>query len=568
MKKALSFLLVLAMVCSLAACGSKQEETKQSSTQEKSSSVSEESTVESTEEVKEPVKITLYPFNANLTSGTVGGWLGEYLLEKGYILDIWSYSDDKLNAMLSSGDLPDIMYLQSGKVDIKELGKNGMLLDMDDYADKLPNLMNNDQMQIAMNYVREYVTDGNLVVLPTQVGQSMVAVDTERNAVKLNWPVYEEIGAPQFKNLDELIPILKKMQEAHPALEDGTKTYGMHLYTTKGFDPINNIFYVTGHASSFLKYGIEVDQVEEKLNYIFEDDSMFKYALTFMNKLYREGLLDPDSMTTERTAQHKKIEAGAALAGWGAVPGWEYSGYYPVWFDEVETAYSLEGFPYGNNAFIAVNPKAENVDAVVDFVNLLADPEVERVLTNGPQGELWDVDASGKVYVTEKGLGWWVDGTPAVLKNGETFSIFNSPLFWGQADLSVDGQLIALNYADEVLAAKADSEVNQMWQKTTGYQNYMEMIQDKGTVITAAFNNNVTKFTEAVSDEQNLILSAIQTALTNAMWKMIYAESDAQFEEIWDEVVEECEGLGIEEMRDWQIKNIEQALEKKAALAK
>ena len=172
MKKLISFLLVLVMVGSLAACSNPADDkTTQSNEQTQGGTTTTEApgddatTAEPTEENKEPVTITLYPFSANLESGTVGGWVGDYLLEKGYILDIWAYSDDKLNAMLTGGDLPDIMYAASTKVDFAELGKNGQIVNMDDYADKLPNLMNNEQMQIAMNYVREYVSGGKLYAL-------------------------------------------------------------------------------------------------------------------------------------------------------------------------------------------------------------------------------------------------------------------------------------------------------------------------------------------------------------------------------------------------------------------
>ena len=69
MKKLLALLLALVMVLSMAACapadtGSSNPDTTGSNG-------------ETTP--PDPVTITLYPLNANLTSGTVGGWLGEFL---------------------------------------------------------------------------------------------------------------------------------------------------------------------------------------------------------------------------------------------------------------------------------------------------------------------------------------------------------------------------------------------------------------------------------------------------------------------------------------------------------
>ena len=129
MKKIISLLLAFSMVIALASCGGKPTTTEAEKQTQKETSKAEvtESPTESVEEKKEPVTITLYPADANLTSGRVGGWLGDYLLEHGIILDIWAYSDEKSNAIFASGELPDIMYIAKGS-DFKVLSNSGYLL--------------------------------------------------------------------------------------------------------------------------------------------------------------------------------------------------------------------------------------------------------------------------------------------------------------------------------------------------------------------------------------------------------------------------------------------------------
>ena len=85
-----------------------------------------------------PQTITFYPRDANVSSGLVGGFKGEYFASRGFNLDIWAYSDEKTNAILASGDLPDVMFIPEQSLDIMVQG--GMLLNLDDYLDQMPHV--------------------------------------------------------------------------------------------------------------------------------------------------------------------------------------------------------------------------------------------------------------------------------------------------------------------------------------------------------------------------------------------------------------------------------------------
>ena len=215
MKKMLSLLLALVMVLSMAACVPADQQGDVGAN-------------------GEPVTITMYPLNANLQSGTVGGWLGEYLLSKGIILEIWPYSDEKFTAMVTGGQLPDILYIPV-EADVAALSDSGLLMDLGPYLDKMPHL-NTEPQKVAQNYIKEFVTDDVLNVLPLNVGNTGVAaaIDTERNAVKLHWETYTSIGAPEINTWDDLINVLKQMKEAYPKSPQGEETYGARLYANDG----------------------------------------------------------------------------------------------------------------------------------------------------------------------------------------------------------------------------------------------------------------------------------------------------------------------------------------------
>ena len=156
MKKFVALLLALVMLFSLAACNKAPADDTKAPAQADDTKAPEQTDPIETEP-PEPVKITLFPANANVMSGVIGGWIGEFLAEHGIILEIMAYSEDKLNAILAGGDLPDIMYLPNS-VDFKTLSESGMFMDMEPYLDQMPAITSNDTYMAAIDYTKQFVT--------------------------------------------------------------------------------------------------------------------------------------------------------------------------------------------------------------------------------------------------------------------------------------------------------------------------------------------------------------------------------------------------------------------------
>lgn len=59
---------------------------------------------------------------------------------------------------------------------------------------------------------------GGLYGIPCECGDTYVKYSwinsTERNALRLRWDTYEEIGAPEIKDFDDLIDVMEQMQKA------------------------------------------------------------------------------------------------------------------------------------------------------------------------------------------------------------------------------------------------------------------------------------------------------------------------------------------------------------------
>jgi hypothetical protein len=230
--------------------------------------------------------ITFYPSAANLSSGVVGGFKGEYFASRGFALDIWAYSDEKTNAILASGDLPDIMFIPENSRDI--MIESGMLLNLDDHLKDMPHLQAYEPMETALKYIREYKSagTGSVYALTTDMGDNFArykTVDsTERNALKLRWDVYEEIGTPEMNSMDDVLDVMEQMLKARPTAEDGTPFYGTVLNNGSDSNYWANMvmwYRMQGYHELQLPYLLESNMAEGTYNSILSKDSMYYKGL-------------------------------------------------------------------------------------------------------------------------------------------------------------------------------------------------------------------------------------------------------------------------------------------------
>ena len=140
LKRLLALLLTSVLALSMTACSNGGDDTVGTTTAagtEKTTAAGTDAAADtSTAASGELTTITLYPAAGNISSGVIGGWKGEYFASLGLQVEVWAYSDEKTNAILASGDLPDIMYVP--EVNRDDMIQSGMLLKLDDYLDQMP----------------------------------------------------------------------------------------------------------------------------------------------------------------------------------------------------------------------------------------------------------------------------------------------------------------------------------------------------------------------------------------------------------------------------------------------
>ena len=569
-KRVLALALADAMI--LTACGQKPAANTSETTKASESTVAtEESKVEEKEEVKEPVKITMYPKDANLFSGLVTGYRADVLAEHGIELEIWAFSDEKTNAMLTSGDFPDMMYVNPAKTDTLDiLIETDKIIDYDEYAEYLPHILGdevaNEYLAPNLDVCRENYSGGTgkLYVLPFGVGLKSgiynQAGTFDRNTPKLKWDVYEAIGAPEVTDMWSLIDIAEKMLEYQPELEDGTKMFGTFLDNgdSKYFNSLTLWMTWKGSNIANTQYMAETFHKDGAIEYILEDDSVFKEGLKWYNELYKRGLVDPDSISTARADQAPKLDNGFAMLPGGSLPGWATK-YYEVFPSDATLYTSFATTTYTGGDTIVIFKDSENIETCLAYLDMMADPYEWMKFYYGPEGCMWQVD--GNVLSITDEFAAWLEEKGSInffpMPDGTEYSIFNSGAINGGGTpipgyVDINGDpvpYIPTSWPDaQAITTKNDNWT--AWKETMGAEDLWDYTEKNGIEViqVSAFDGVATP---KADDTQLLTIASLKDVIVPACWQMVYADDEAEFEAIWDQMVKDAETMGAKEIFDW-----------------
>lgn len=591
-KRTLAIAVCAAMVAGIAGCGQKADEgvgnaANAGSTEGTGSTAAGKDTTADTKENKDGTKdkssgkeelpgVTFYPKDANLQSGVVGGYKADIFADHGFELEVWAYSDEKTNAILASGALPDVMCVSRDNQAI--MIESGMILNLEDRLDQMPHIRDNEGLTQALNYMRTYSSagTGQLYGIPTVVGGKVMEYGVTKNMLVVNWEYYKGIGAPEFKDQWELIDVMKQMLDAYPTGKDGIPNYGTYLNAgsdTQYWANITQYLKWFGYEPTNLYYLLETDMVNAEYHSILNADSKYQDGLKWYNTLYRDGLLDPDSINNDRATQKAKVDNGYAMVPSGTLQG--YSNYQPIFMTDQKLYQESWNSIYGNDAVLVVSAKSQNVDAALSFIDMLADPDAYLYIKSGPEGDLWDTE-DGTAYVKDEVIEKYKNnqGNEIYLSDGEKMELWSCPFVIDDTShpssyLAPDGTKrgVRLDRWSEIQEITYNTDQMNEWREISGYEFFVDQAMDQNAYSLTSALDYVTNFTPVPDDMMKLTLDSIKDVVVNASWQMVYAESDEAFSSIWEQMVKDCNDLGAQEVIDWRLNELNKAVEVRDSLA-
>lgn len=212
--------------------------------------------------------------------------------------------------MFASGEMPDIILtgVSSGnrydKATEQALGEQGLVLSLNDYLDTVS--VGYKQAFEEIDGLKEYITtpDGNIYSLPNIDGSLHVQYNMK---LWINTQWLDNLGLDMPTTTEEFYEVMKAFKEKD-ANGNGDPNDEIPLSTV-----------TSGAGTQLDGFLMNPFQLTSETNKLYVDNGKvtfapaqegYKEGLKYLNQLYAEGLLNPESFTQDKNNQVNVNEAG------------------------------------------------------------------------------------------------------------------------------------------------------------------------------------------------------------------------------------------------------------------
>ncbi|MHB8128584.1 MAG: type 2 periplasmic-binding domain-containing protein [Mobilitalea sp.] len=583
-KKAFSVILSMVMLTTMVSgCSKSNGNNTEDITPTGAADVTESATDQGSSKYKDFITVDVFDSQANF-QGTQSGWFAKVVkdrfnMELNIIApNVAGGGDTLYQTRSANGNLGDLILTHADQGRLKDLVTADLLLDMTDYITNSTNLQ--ERMAAIQNTSAITGIDG-LWAVPSQTSLLSATEPTEAtdptNAASIRWDLYKQVGYPQIGTLEDLLPILKQMQDVAGESKSGKKVYSFSLFKDWDGDLMQNAGALPAlygyNPQGFALYDVAGTDIQS----IIDSNSLYVRSLKFLFQANQMGLVDPESTTQNFDSVSAKYTDGAVIY---SLWPWLGGGYY----NTAENTSAGTGFasatiqdakylswgntPLGSNTFaIMIGSKAKDPQRLADFIDWLYSPEgIEMSSTQtggkcGPEGLTWEMK-DGQPVLTDFGKKAFID----------VDTTLEVPSEWGTGTWK-DG-ISALNYN-----AVGITEVNQETGMNYNYArwtDYSELTQTSLSKDWTEQNDNYLSGIEYFKDKELLAvvpgipfvgqdyttdLSTIKEQckqiIVQYSWQMVFAKDEAEFNSLLKEMQDTAIGLGYEQVYAVDKKNCE-----------
>lgn len=546
------------------------------------------------------LKLTVFSTTANY-AGEQTGWFAKIIKDKFNIkLNIIASNldggDNKIAAMMASGDMGDIIVFGDDKGNYPNAIKAGLLLDwtkdglLDKYGQDIvksfPRAI--EKAKISFGGGSAVYGIGNNVAT-NQPGPSEGKDMTW--GPDLRWDLYQKIGAPPIDSIEDYLPVLKKMQELEPTNEQGKKTYAFSLWSD--WDGNYKLTLAKQFANMYgydeiVDTAVYVKADEPKYYDFLSDESWYMKSLKLYFDANQMGLVDPDSLSQKFDEVTAKYKDGRLLFSWFPWLGAanyntpertaQGKGFALVPF-KGEKVWSTGFNQYGGNGILSIGAKAKDPERIMEFINWFYTPEGAMIsagggtsIPNGPKGLLWDIGSDGKPYVTD--LGWQAyqdqKGTQMPQEyGGGSFDNGMNKINFSFVVPSLTNPETGEPYDHnlwETSLKRNPTKLDSDWREKMGALTAKEYFV-KNDMVAVAPQGFTGK--EPLQMDQALLQKnkQIGTVIQQYSWKMVFAKNEAEYEKLKAEMLKKVKGLGYDEVMAFSVKKAEELFEARKSVS-
>ena len=331
--------------------------------------------------------------------------------------------DQKIGVLIASGDLPDLVEVDSEKfqgagclIDIKPLVEKYCPNIMKHYASVWNQIVDQDSEKDEKgNIVKEHVYS-----LPNYGVIDGADQNTffNGNAFWIQKCVLKEFGYPTIKTVDQFFDLIEAYAKKYPTI-NGAKTLPFTIITAdwEAFNLWNPPNFLACYPNDGNGH---VEKQGDKYVYVdnFTDDNAKRW-FKLANGYFQRGLIDPESFTDNRDQYYAKVAQGRVLGMF--IQGWQFqgdaenriktAGMYertyaplPITFDEsIKPHYRDQSLPNLQRGYgFTVKCGEKKAIQILQFLDELMTDENQKMLQWGIEGEDWQKDAQGRPSRTDE----------------------------------------------------------------------------------------------------------------------------------------------------------------------
>ena len=567
-------LLGMTLLGSLAGCGGAAE--------------SETDAASSESGYDETITIDVYNGLANYM-GMQEGWFAKIVRDKFNMElniiapNVAGNGDTLYQTRTAAGDLGDLIIVDNGQ-QYNELVEAGLLTDASEYYETMENVQRFDAAVQNLNKD----ADG-LYGFPTSVS-TLKATDPSEGldptfGAYVRWDLYGEQGYPEIGTLEDLLPVIQKMQEDNPTTDSGKKVYGFSLFSDWDGNMMNAgkqlVTYYGYDESGFVLAKADGSDYQS----ILDSDSEYIRALKFYFQANQMGLVDPESTTQNYDTLFAKFQEGQVLFSW-----WPWLG--QAAFNTTTNLNEGKGFMlapiqdqkifsygaevYGGKQFIGIGSNAEDPERIAAFIDWLYSSE--GVLANssqtsgssGPEGLTWEMK-DGEPVLTEFGKQALLDGDGDVpeeygggsYKDGVSALNVNTVL---PIDINPDTGFPYAYTMWESYQNETTDPVKEDWSKNMGgAESTIGYLEENDQLLVAPGASYVAP---EDSSEISTLRNQAKATIIEYSWRMVFAKDEAEFDQLLKEMQETADGLGYQTVLEFDMNNAKDQNEKRVEVAK
>jgi ABC-type sugar transport system, periplasmic component len=402
MQKMLRIVSILVCVFLLSsvitACGKAGNDNAATTVKEGSSA--QTSTVAPTQAKKDHIDVTIWGHDLNFPEGDriVKFIEDKFNVGMKFVSYPWGTYQEKLRTSIQAGEVPE-MFPSNGPGDTNtmydQLYNEGLLMDMTDLIDKYPNLKK------AVNYdpdTLKFLKNGDkLFGVPRTWNK-----DTTDRVIFYRADWIEKLGLKVPDTWDEVYTVLKAFKEAKP---DGQNQVGLSF---------NDPWWIEQIVAGFT--GVSGYYKDESGKYVAAAyHPKRKEAFKYLNKLYKEGLLDPECYVSKAERPKEYFVSGRSGMIYNAS---QYASCFP-YFDETKKNFPnakvkildpIPAGPDGTRAHVGIdsgyfgmycfNKDFKDAERMVEIMDYLASPEGNSLVRDGIEGIHYTLQDGKKVFNT------------------------------------------------------------------------------------------------------------------------------------------------------------------------